>query len=99
MRYVCSLDFGALEIEGIEANNEAEATQIALKTFRPAILSIDERSIKATVTDKKTRPLIVTKLTISNAPKRRHSRRVLFKEQEEKCKRVVRNAEREFGER
>ncbi len=98
MKYTCVLDFGAIEIDGIEADNEIEARETAMIAFRPVFDNIDSSIIKTTINEKKTRPLIVTKLKVSDAPKRKHPRRAFFKEQEEKCKRVVRNAEREFGE-
>jgi hypothetical protein len=68
--YCCSLHFGAIEIEGIEANNENEARSIAMRSFRPAIESIDERSIRVAVREKKMTPLISMKLNVSGRKKK-----------------------------
>ena len=59
--YSCSLNFGVLELDGIKASDEIEARQIAMKTFSPVLESIDEKSIKIAVMEKKTRPLLSVK--------------------------------------
>jgi hypothetical protein len=89
--YSCSLHFGAIEIEGIEATNESEAKSIAMRAFRPAIESIDERSIRVAVREKKVTPLISVKLNVS----RRKKKLPPMELHEKVCKEIVRIAEME----
>ena len=88
--YICSLDFGVLELEGIEANNESEAREIAMKTFNPVLQSIDETSIKIAVTEKKTKPIIVNRVTGFELMKKKVSPKTF---QERICKEIARMAE------
>ena len=99
--YSCSLNFGVLELDGIKASDEIEARQIAMTTFSPVLESIDEKSIKIAVMEKKTRPLLSVK---KNSPEgfdieeiRNKSRKRFFERQERLCKQVVRNADIEVG--
>jgi hypothetical protein len=93
MRYTCSLDFGVIEVEGIEASSESEARTIAMKTFRPAIDSIDENSIRIAVREKKMTPLISVKFDVS----KRRKKLTNTKRAEERCKEIARIADREIG--
>ncbi|MCL4447850.1 MAG: hypothetical protein M0Z77_08260 [Thermoplasmatales archaeon] len=99
--FSCSLDFGVLELEGIEARSEKEAREIAMKTFSPVLKDIDEDSIKIAVIEKKTRPLLSDKRRFPESfditKIRNKSRRRFYDQQERLCKLVVRNAEIETG--
>lgn len=99
-KYNCSLDFGMLELEGIEANSEREAREIAMKTFSPVLKNIDRDSIKIAVVEKKTKPLLLDRRSFPesfNITKiRDRTRKQFFEEQERLCKLVVRNAEIEI---
>ena len=91
--YSCSLHFGILELEGIEASNESEAREIAMKTFRPAIDSIDENSIRIAIREKKMTPLISVKLNVSRKKKKFPPMEI----QEKVCKEIARIAGQEIG--
>jgi hypothetical protein len=101
--FSCSLDFGVLELEGIEANSEKEAREIAMKTFSPVLKDIDEDSIRIAVIEKKTRPLLSVKGSSSESfdieKIRKKSRKRFFEEQERLCKLVAKSAEIETGVR
>ena len=88
--YSCSLDFGVLELEGIEANNEREASEIAMRTFNPVLQSIDEKSIRTAVMEKKTKPIIVHRPTGFELMKKKVSPKTF---QERVCKEIARMAE------
>jgi hypothetical protein len=91
--YSCSLHFGTLELEGIEANNEREAREIAMKAFNPVLQSIDEKSIRIAIMEKKTKPIIVYRPTGFESMKRKPSPRTF---QERVCKEIARMAEMEI---
>ena len=93
MRYTCSLNFGAIEVDGIEASNESEAKSIAMKTFRPAIESIDENSIRVAVREKKMTPLISFKFDVSKRKKKLTDTKIA----EKRCKEIARIADKEIG--
>ncbi len=99
MRYNCSLDFGALEIDGIEANSREEAREIAMKSFKPVILAIDETSIRATAGERKRRPIIVTRPNTLEQAKRKESSKEIFERRVKLCRLVAKNAELETGVR
>lgn len=90
--YRCSLDFGVLEMDGIEADSEAEAREKAMKSFRPVLLGIDGSDIRMEVRKSKERPLINVKLDSFKIQEKKAPLGV-FLRRVELCKIVARNAE------
>jgi hypothetical protein len=75
--YSCSLHFGTLAIEGIEANSEIEARQKAMDCFRPALLGIDEQSIYVKANKKEITPVITEPRIKLKLTKRKHAKRLV----------------------